>query len=190
MFANCRFLGNQDTIFAAGETSRQLFTDCYIEGTTDFIFGPSTAVFQHCTIHCKASSYITAANTPKHKPFGFVFLDCNVTADTAAHNIYLGRPWRSFAKTAFIRCQLPAQLAAAGWDNWANPANEQTVLYVEYQSNGAGSNTSQRVAWSHQLNAATAAGYTLEKIFNAAGPGTEWWLPSQPKTFEWPAKTK
>ncbi|MEO6230595.1 MAG: pectinesterase family protein [Ferruginibacter sp.] len=44
IFKNCRFLGNQDTIYASGESSRQLFTDCYIEGTTDFIFGPSTAV--------------------------------------------------------------------------------------------------------------------------------------------------
>src|SRR5215510_10082500 len=50
VFKNCKFLGNQDTIFSSGEQSRQLFTDCYIEGTTDFIFGPSTAVFQNCTI--------------------------------------------------------------------------------------------------------------------------------------------
>ncbi|RYZ48028.1 MAG: pectinesterase, partial [Chitinophagaceae bacterium] len=49
VFVNCKFLGNQDTIFTAGETSRQLFYNCYIEGTTDFIFGPSTAVFQQCT---------------------------------------------------------------------------------------------------------------------------------------------
>src|SRR5690348_16184588 len=46
VFKNCRFLGNQDTIFTSGENSRQLFTDCYIEGTTDFIFGSATAVFQ------------------------------------------------------------------------------------------------------------------------------------------------
>ena len=62
VFINCKFLGNQDTIFAGGEQSRQLFTDCYIEGTTDFIFGPATAVFQHCTIRSKTNSYITAAS--------------------------------------------------------------------------------------------------------------------------------
>src|SRR5258705_2094086 len=76
VFTNCRFIGNQDTIFAGGETSRQYFTDCYIEGTTDFIFGPATALFQHCTIQCKSNSFITAANTPSNKKFGFVFLDC------------------------------------------------------------------------------------------------------------------
>src|SRR3982750_3696028 len=56
VFKNCRFIGNQDTIFASGENARQYFVDCYIEGTTDFIFGPSTAVFQNCTIRAKSNS--------------------------------------------------------------------------------------------------------------------------------------
>src|SRR6185295_15763210 len=76
VFKNCRFLGNQDTIFASGENSRQYFVNCYIEGTTDFIFGPSTAIFDSCTIRCKSNSYITAANTTPGKKYGFVFLDC------------------------------------------------------------------------------------------------------------------
>src|SRR3954466_12558914 len=83
VFKNCRFIGNQDTIFASGESSRQYFTDCYIEGTTDFIFGPSTALFENCTIHCKTNSFITAANTPQGKAFGFVFRNCNITADSS-----------------------------------------------------------------------------------------------------------
>ena len=94
VFKNCRFLGNQDTIFAAGENSRQLFVDCYIEGTTDFIFGPSTAVFQGCTIRAKSDSYITAANTPQGKKFGVVFLECKIIADSNVKKVYLGRPWR------------------------------------------------------------------------------------------------
>jgi len=56
VFENCRFLGHQDTVYAAGEGSRQYFKDCYIEGTTDFIFGPGTAVFEDCRIHSKADS--------------------------------------------------------------------------------------------------------------------------------------
>lgn len=76
VFTNCKFLGNQDTIFSSGETSRQLFDHCFIEGTTDFIFGPGTAVFNACTIRCKTNSFITAASTPKGKQYGFVFLDC------------------------------------------------------------------------------------------------------------------
>src|SRR5436190_20283526 len=57
VFRNCRFIGNQDTIYAGGESARQLFVDCYMEGTIDFIFGPSTAVFQHCNIRAKSNSY-------------------------------------------------------------------------------------------------------------------------------------
>ena len=166
VFSNCRFLGNQDTIFASGESSRQYFTDCYIEGTTDFIFGPATAVFDHCIIHCKTSSFITAANTPKDKRFGFVFLDCTITVDTGVHTLLLGRPWRSYAKTVFIRCILPAAIAAPGWDNWNNPENQKTTFYAEYKNMGEGNNSKGRAAWSHQLTDKEAKEYTLENIFN------------------------
>ncbi len=105
VFKNCRFIGNQDTIYAAGENSRQYFLNCYIEGTTDFIFGPATAVFQNCTIRAKSNSYITAANTPGGKKFGFVFLDCKIIADSMVNKLYLGRPWRAFSRTVFIRCE-------------------------------------------------------------------------------------
>ncbi|RYD80319.1 MAG: pectinesterase [Sphingobacteriales bacterium] len=125
VFKNCKFLGNQDTIFAAGENSRQLFDSCYIEGTTDFIFGPATAVFRNCTIYAKSNSYITAANTTAGKKYGFVFLDCNILADSSVNKLYLGRPWRAHAKTAFIRCVLPAAIVPQGWNNWKNEANEQ-----------------------------------------------------------------
>ncbi len=166
VFKNCKFLGNQDTIFAAGENARQLFVDCYIEGTTDFIFGPSTAVFQHCTIRAKSNSYITAASTTKGKKFGYVFLDCKIIADSTVTKLLLGRPWRSYAHTAFIRCELPKQIAPEGWNNWGNPANETTVRYVEYKCSGEGASTSKRVAWSKQLTDKEAKEYTLENIFS------------------------
>ena len=165
LFKNCRFLGNQDTIFAAGENARQLFTECYIEGTTDFIFGPSTAVFQNCTIRCKANSYITAANTPHGKKFGFVFLDCKITADSSVTKLHLGRPWRAWAKTAFIRCALPKEIVPEGWNNWSNPENEKTTYYVEYKNSGEGADVQKRVSWSRQLTDKEANEYTLENIF-------------------------
>lgn len=168
VFKNCRFIGNQDTIFAAGENARQLFVDCYIEGTTDFIFGPSTAVFQNCTIKGKSDSYITAANTTEGKRFGFVFLDCNIIADTAVRKLYLGRPWRAYSKTVFIRCSMPKQIAAEGWNNWNNPENEKTVYYAEYKSRGEGANTKGRVAWSKQLTDKEEKEYSLETIFSNA----------------------
>jgi len=190
VFKNCRFLGNQDTIYAAGENSRQYFLNCYIEGTTDFIFGPSTAVFQNCTIRCKANSYITAANTPKDKKFGFIFIDCKVMADSSVNKLFLGRPWRAFAKTVFIRCALPKQITAAGWDNWNNPENEKTTYYAEYMNTGDGANSKSRVPWSFQLTDQQAKEYSLENIFGSANSTShtesDWFQHIRTKTFEWP----
>jgi len=165
-FKNCKFLGNQDTIFTSGEQSRQFFTNCYIEGTTDFIFGPATAVFQNCTIRCKVNSYITAASTTQGKRFGFVFLNCKIIPDSAVNKLYLGRPWRSYAKTVFINCRLPRSISPEGWDNWSNVENEKTVFYAEYKNSGEGASVKQRVKWAKQLNDAEVKQYSLENIFS------------------------
>jgi len=188
IFKNCRFIGNQDTIFAAGESSCQYFTGCYIEGTTDFIFGPGTALFEQSTIRCKANSYITAANTPKNKKFGFVFMDCHITADAAVNQLYLGRPWRGYAKTVFMHCDLPKQIIAAGWDNWNNRENEKTAFYAEYKNTGEGSNVSGRAGWSHQLSDKEAKEYSAATIFNGVVTDTTWYSNMRPKPFDWPVK--
>lgn len=192
VFNNCRFLGNQDTIFATGENARQYFVDCYIEGTTDFIFGPATAVFQNCTIRGKSDSYITAANTPQGKRFGFVFLDCKILADSAVTKLALGRPWRAYSRAAFIRCQLPKQIAPGGWNNWGNSANEKTASYAEYKNSGEGSDTRFRVPWSRQLTDKEAKEYTVENIFlncNSSTTDEDNWFKNIPSIpFEWPAK--
>ncbi len=188
VFKNCRFIGNQDTIFSAGEQSRQFFTGCYIEGTTDFIFGPATAVFENCTIHCKSNSFITAASTTEGKAFGFVFLDCRITADSAVSRVFLGRPWRAFAKTAFLRCELPAAIAGAGWENWGNPANEKTAFYAEYNNIGQGSK-GVRVSWAHHLSDVEAKAYTPEVIFNTCGKmDNSWFQQIRSMPFQWPIK--
>ena len=101
-FINCRFLGHQDTIYTGMEGTRLFFDHCYIEGTTDFIFGPSTAWFEQCTIHCKANSYITAASTPKHIPFGYIFNQCTITAADDVQKVYLGRPWSDYGYTLLM----------------------------------------------------------------------------------------
>lgn len=193
VFKNCKFLGNQDTIFAAGENARQLFLDCYIEGTTDFIFGPSTAVFQSCTIRSKTNSYITAASTTAGKKFGYVFLDCKIVADSSVTKTMLGRPWRAHAKTVFIRCEMPKQIAPEGWSNWSNPANEQTVFYAEYKCTGEGAVTGKRVAWSKQLTDKEAKEYTLDNIFSNNSLVTDesgWFMQSRSKPFEWNVERK
>jgi len=189
VFKNCRFLGNQDTIFATGENARQLFADCYIEGTTDFIFGPSTAVFQNCTIRAKTNSFITAANTTPGKKYGFVFLDCKIIADSAVDRLFLGRPWRAHAKTVFIRCQLPKVIVPEGWNNWGNTENEKTAYYAEYKNIGEGAGTNKRVPWSRQLTDKEMKDYSLENIFGNSNTTqeTNWFTQTQAKPFVWPA---
>ena len=167
VFKNCKFLGNQDTIFTGGEYSRQLFENCYIEGTTDFIFGPATAVFQDCTIRCKKNSFITAASTPMGKQFGFVFKECKIIADTNVTQLHLGRPWRAYAKTVFLNCVLPKVIAPEGWNNWSNPENEKTVYYAEYKNRDEGSEIEKRVKWSKQLTNKEAKKYTVANIFSS-----------------------
>lgn len=173
VFRNCRFLGNQDTMYTAGEGRRQYFVSCYIEGTTDFIFGAATAVFEDCRIHVKKNSYITAASTPQGQPYGYVFIHCDLTAEPEATKVYLGRPWRNYAKTVFIRSTLGAHILPEGWDNWNKPDAEKTVLYAEYKNTGAGASIAQRVPWSRQLTEAEASAYTVKNILK----GNDQWDP-------------
>lgn len=180
IFTNCKFLGNQDTIFSSGETSDQLFDHCYIEGTTDFIFGPGTAVFSNCIIRAKSNSFITAASTTRGKKYGFVFLYCTITADSAVSKLSLGRPWRSHARTVFVKCSLPSALTAAGWDNWGNPENEKTAYYAEYKNTGAGATINGRVKWSKQLTDKEALTYTIPQIF---GVKESWYRTTQALSF-------
>lgn len=170
---NCRLLGNQDTLYTATSESRQYYLQCYIEGTTDFIFGEATAVFQDCIIKSKSNSYITAASTRPGQAYGYVFLHCSLLADTSAKKVYLGRPWRPYAQTVFIQTYMDTHIVKEGWENWRNPENEKTVLYAEYGSYGPGSNTGKRVRWSKQFRQKDLKRYTLEKIFSRK----DGWLP-------------
>ena len=162
-FINCRFLGHQDTIFTGTPGTRLLFTDCYIEGTTDFIFGPATAWFENCEIHSKANSYITAASTPADQTYGYVFSNCRLTADDGITKVYLGRPWRDYGYTLFMSCILGNHIRPEGWHHWQKE-REQTARYIEYNNTGEGSDISKRVAWSKQLSKKEAAKITRQEV--------------------------
>lgn len=164
VFTNCRMIGYQDTLYADGANSRQHYKNCYIEGTTDFIFGGATALFENCTIHSKSNSYITAASTPEGRPFGFVFLKCELTATDEVTKVYLGRPWRDYAKTVFIACEMGSHILPEGWHNWNSPEKEQTVFYAEYGNGGPGADTSKRVSWSSVLSKKAAKNYHAEEV--------------------------
>jgi len=190
VFRRCRFLGWQDTLRAdsprrpGGGTepdvprpegsARQYFVECYIEGHVDFIYAASTAVFDRCHIHCLADGYITAASTPEAAPFGYVFLDCKVTTGPLVEKgTFLGRPWRKYSATAFIRTELAGKVRPEGWDNWRNPANESTARYAEYGSTGPAAQPDRRVKWARQLTDEEAKAYTVENILG----GTDGWNP-------------
>jgi pectinesterase len=170
---NCNILGNQDTIYAGRENCRQYFEDCYIEGTTDYIFGPSTCWFEHCRLLCKRQSYITAASTPENIAYGYIFNHCTVSIAANVPSVALGRPWRPYAMTLFMNCQLPEGISPAGWNNWGKPENEQTARYMEYNNSGPGAAVDRRVAWAKQLTAQEAAVYTLENVMK----GSDGWMP-------------
>ncbi len=173
-FINCRFLGHQDTIYTGNAGCRHYFDHCYIEGTTDFIFGPATAWFEQCDIYCKANSYITAASTPQDQPFGYVFNACKVTTAPEVNKLYLGRPWRDYGYTLFMHCELPAAIRPEGWHRW-EPQREKTARYAEFENSGEGAATDKRVAWSRQLTKKEAREVTIENVFRH----NEAWTPLQ-----------
>ena len=170
---NCNILGNQDTLYTSKD-GRNYFKDCFISGTTDFIFGEATVVFQNCTIKSLSDSYITAASTTKAQAFGYVFFNCKLTASDEATKVYLGRPWRPYCKTVFIDTEMGNHILKQGWDPWKGdnmfPEKEKTTLYAEYNSSGEGASPKTRVAWSKQLSKSERQKYTLQNIFSG-------WMP-------------
>jgi pectinesterase len=185
VFRNCRMLGWQDTLLI--NHGRQYFTNCHIEGRVDFIYGSATAVFDRCRIHSKNGGHITAASTPREKPFGFVFLNCQLTGDprpwispegipvntNSLPRADLGRPWRPYASVAYLECHLGDHIKPEGWNNWRNPTNELTARYSEYKSTGPGAKPEARFKWTRQLSDDEAEAFTPENILK----GTDGWNP-------------
>jgi len=169
-FINCRMIGNQDVLFLSGSGVKQYYRNCYIEGTTDFIFGAATAVFKDCHMHSKKNSHVTAASTNSIIPFGFVFFDCKLTAAEGIDKVSLGRPWSPTASVTYIRCWMDKHIIPEGWNNWKNPANEASARYAEYKSMGPGASPASRVAWMKQLGDEDLKRYTLENIFGNWNP--------------------
>jgi pectinesterase len=170
VFRNCRFIGNQDVLFTNNPDSRQYYEDCYIEGTTDFIFGSSTVWFERCHIHSKKNSHVTAASTPAEQPFGYIFNDCVLTGDTDLHYVSLGRPWRPYASVTYIHCYIGQHIKPEGWSNWNNTDNYKFTRYAEYENYGPSSNPAKRVVWSRQLTTEEVKKYSLKNVFRDWNP--------------------
>ncbi len=168
--------------FDVRKNGRQFYENCYICGDIDFIFGSATAYFRSCHIEAKNSlspeelqdsgnrppvcAYLTAASTPEGQRFGYVFDQCRITAkDCPPGSVYLGRPWRSWAKTVFLNCSMDESIHPAGFHDWNKPESHDTVFYGEYNCTGAGAATDRRASFVRALTAAEAASFTLETVF-------------------------
>ena len=143
---------------------------CYICGTTDFIFGPSIAWFEDCTIESLVNSYVTAASTPQDQAYGYVFNNCRLIAKEGVDQVYLGRPWRDYGYTLFMNCELGGHIRPEGWHHWEKQ-REKTARYLEYNNHGEGAQTKERVTWSRQLTKKEAAQITPETVFSV---GSKW----------------
>ncbi|SFF17029.1 pectinesterase [Paenibacillus algorifonticola] len=169
VFRRVRLLGDQDTLYTG--KGKQYYSECYIEGDVDYIFGAATVVFDSCHLHNKRSrGYITAASTPEDAAFGYVFLDCKITGAEGVVDVYLGRPWRPYAHVAFIRTSVDGSITPEGWHNWGQPDREATSRYEEFGSFGAGAASGARVSWSRQLSAGEAVDYRIITILDGWHP--------------------
>lgn len=160
---------------------RQYYEHCYIQGDVDFIFGGAIAYYNHCTLFSKRPEkmspaniqnnqfgYITAASTFEQEPFGYVFKDCKLESDCPPGSVFLGRPWRDFAKTVFLNCEMGEHIRPEGWNDWGKTHGH--FYYAEYASTGPGASPETRADFSHQLSDAEAAAYTIENILQG-------WIP-------------
>jgi len=193
VFRRVRLLGAQDTLLAASDRcmndqaqckiARQYYTDCYIEGHVDFIFGDAKAVFEGCEIRSiahKAGGYLTAqSNTRPGQDAGYVFNHCTLTAEDGVENVYLGRPWRDYSTVIYMNTKMGAHIVPAGWSEWKGAPTERlkTATYAEFNSSGPGANPKAREPLSKQLTAAEAKRYET-KAFLA---GTDGWDPTAVK---------
>jgi pectinesterase len=171
-FRNCRFLGWQDTILL--NRGRQYFENCYIAGHVDFIFGAATAWFENCHINCLGTGYVTAASTPVDQPFGFVFSNCKITGENPGVKTYLGRPWRIYASTIYLNCEMSDVVRPEGWFDWKKPEAHKTARYAEFGSYGVGGSPTNRPDWTKQLTKTEAEKITVEKVLG----GTDGWKPN------------
>ncbi|MDO4534973.1 MAG: pectinesterase family protein [Clostridium perfringens] len=174
MFVNCRFLGNQDTLYA--KINKQYYYNCYIEGDVDFIFGGASAVFEKCEIKSldrvdsSTKGYITAASTLEENKYGFLISNSKLTSNiTQDGTVYLGRPWHPSSETKSIvsnvvykNCEMGAHISAKGWDKMSGHLPEDNALF-EYGSTGKGAilSTTRRVLTKEQANE-----YTTENVLN------------------------
>lgn len=161
---------------------RHYYEHCYIQGDVDFIFGGATCYFEECDIFAakpqqippespegqRIYGYLTAASTPYEQPYGYVFHRCRLLSDCPDASVYLGRPWREYAKTVYLECYMDAHIHPAGWQDWGKEHGH--FYYGEYACYGSGSDTGRRADFCCQLTTQEAAAYDLKKVLAGWSP--------------------
>jgi Pectin methylesterase len=197
VFHNVRLLGNQDTLYANGRgceqgekncrPARQFFTNCYIEGNIDFIFGDGKTVFENCEIHSTAypGGFLTAQS--KHyagEDSGYVFDHCKLTQDAGVQgNVFLGRPWRDYSTVIFMHTEMGDKIDPAGWSEWHAEVSRtlDTSYYAEFDSTGPGAHQGERDKHTHLLTPDEAKQYDPAVFLR----GSDNWNPLElPKPVE------
>lgn len=158
---DCTIRSYQDTLYATQDGTRQAdgrtvprncrqyFENCRIEGSVDFVFGHSTALFENCDLVLRISGVVTAAATPEGQPFGYVMHKCRVSAPNGQKSI-LGRPWRGYAQTVFLDCEIADCISPAGWTTWRpGDGRDKTAYYAEFGCRGPGAALASRPSWIH-----------------------------------------
>lgn len=185
VFYRCSFEGYQDTLYVHSE--RQFYRECNIYGTVDFIFGNAAVVFQKCNIYAryppnKTNTVTAQGRTDPNQNTGISIHDCTVTAASdlkssqSSVKTYLGRPWKEYSRTVFMKTYLDSVIDPAGWMEWSGNFALKTLYYGEYANTGPGSSTTKRVTWAgyHVITSATTASQFTVANFIAGSS----WLPA------------
>lgn len=188
-FYDCNMLGSQDTLFTAPlptkayekngfrgpkefaprRNGRHYYKNCFIRGDIDFIFGGATAYFEECELFSQdikeeVNGYVTAASTTKGQKYGYVFNRCIFSGNCRKHSVYLGRPWRNFAKTVIMNSRIDSHICPEGWHDWNKTNARETVFYGEYNNFGESADFSYRPDWIHQLTEEEALDYQKDFV--------------------------
>ncbi|MBR2942585.1 MAG: pectin methylesterase [Clostridia bacterium] len=160
--------------YAPRKQQRHTYLRCTIRGDIDFIFGGAAAWFEACDIvsvdgrenrSTPCEGYATAASTPEGQKFGYVFNRCRFLSDVMpAGSVYLGRPWREFAKTVFLYCELGAHIHPDGYTDWNKP--HENLFYAEYGCIGPGA-MGMRAPFARQLTPEACREITYEAFMRS-----------------------
>ncbi|KAG8941963.1 hypothetical protein FRC04_003922 [Tulasnella sp. 424] len=145
----CQIRGYQDTLLANKGT--QFYGKSLIQGSVDFIFGQEASIWiTGGTINTVGSGYITASGRSTSDANYYVI---DHTTVTGSGSVYLGRPWRNYARVVFQNSNLGSNIVTAGWKNWSDSdPRTDNILFGEYNNSGSGAWKSGRASFATNLS--------------------------------------